>query len=216
MPEGRPFYSLDIETDTSPVSEGERARGFSDRGLDPRITRITALSIAKRDTSGSIAASVWTGDEATILADAQSWLQEQEPGVIVTWNGSVFDFPFIDFRARSAGLPLDLSLVSDPRIVPKYQSTPGYAGGYSATWAGHTSADLAYAVRSAALAAGVVWSLKPFARSVGLNPVEVDRERMHELSPSELEQYVASDAVNTLLVGERASDLLAEMYPNAF
>ena len=37
-------------------------------------------------------------------------------------------------------------------------------------------------------------SLKAIARVVGLAPVEVDRERIHDLPPAELAAYVASDA----------------------
>ena len=39
--------------------------------------------------------------------------------------------------------------------------------------------------------------LKTLARFMGLSPVEVDRERIHELSTDELHTYVASDAIIT-------------------
>jgi hypothetical protein len=46
-------------------------------------------------------------------------------------------------------------------------------------------------------------SLKAIARVVGLTPVEVDRERIHELALDELDAYVASDARLTRLLVER-------------
>src|SRR4029453_3796630 len=41
---------------------------------------------------------------------------------------------------------------------------------------------------------GISCSLKVIARLVGLVPIEVDRERIHELSREVLDAYVASDA----------------------
>ena len=130
------LYALDIETDTSSVSDEERSRGFTVRGLDPRVTRVVALSVATRGDDGVLVAKVWNGEERDILVATQNWLAARPSGLIVTWNGSVFDLPFIDFRTSQVGVKLDLELTSDPKIIPKYQSTPGYEGGYSATWAG--------------------------------------------------------------------------------
>ena len=41
---------------------------------------------------------------------------------------------------------------------------------------------------------GLSCALKPLARFVGLEVVEVDRQRIHELSQDERRAYVASDA----------------------
>ena len=45
--------------------------------------------------------------------------------------------------------------------------------------------------------------LKALARLMGLSPVEVDREAIHELSREELHDYVASDAIVTRLLALR-------------
>jgi hypothetical protein len=50
---------------------------------------------------------------------------------------------------------------------------------------------------------GISCSLKAIARVVGLTPVEVDRERIHELGSAELDAYVASDARLTRMLVER-------------
>jgi len=206
MSDEQRLIGLDIETDTSAVSDVERARGFTSRGLDPRITPIVALSVAKRNEHGDLVCEVWIGDEAKILEQTQAWLEKQPHSILVTWNGSVFDLPFIDARARQTGVELDLRLTHDRGIVPKYQSTPGYDGGYDASWAGHATRDIAYEVKDVADKRGVEWSLKPFARSVGLAPVEVDRDAIHELDEADLRSYVASDAVTTLLLAERIGE----------
>ena len=71
-------------------------------------------------------------------------------------------------------------------------------GGYTASWYQHRHLD-AYQVYRADVGAslGLPCGLKPLARMVGLSPVEVDRARIHELTDTELERYVASDAVLT-------------------
>ena len=46
-------------------------------------------------------------------------------------------------------------------------------------------------------------SLKSVARLVGLTPVEVDRERIHDLSGEALAAYVASDARLARILAER-------------
>jgi hypothetical protein len=53
-------------------------------------------------------------------------------------------------------------------------------------------------------ALGVRHSLKPVARAVlGIEPIEVDRRRTHELSAEERFRYAVSDAEITLALSER-------------
>ena len=42
---------------------------------------------------------VLLGDEATLLRRLDRRLAELPPGIIVTWNGSSFDLPFLATRA---------------------------------------------------------------------------------------------------------------------
>jgi hypothetical protein len=71
----------------------------------------------------------------------------------------------------------------------------GHEGAYRATWHGHGHLD-AYRLYRADVGRvlRVSCGLKSIARMVGLDPVEVDRERIHELAPDDLAAYVASDA----------------------
>ena len=125
-------------------------------------------------------------------------LAELPNGVIVTWNGSRFDLPFISDRARHLGLTLGLRLRPDHRYRSSRDPLPGHIGGYVASWHDHCHLD-AYVVYRNDVGASLhlPCGLKPLARLVGLDPVEVDREAIHALSPAALAEYVASDAVLT-------------------
>lgn len=195
--------ALDIETDTSPLTGVELAAGYTSRGLDPRITRITAISIAAEDFS-----LVYQGDsEYQILRDAIKAIAHINPTALGTWNGAVFDLPFIVDRARLYDLDTNIHLTPNPDIIPKYEPTPGHEGGYDATWGRSHHIDVAYAMKDEAERLGVPWSLKPVAKALGFDPVEVDRQKMHELTVEELEEYAASDAVITLALLRRALKL---------
>jgi uncharacterized protein YprB with RNaseH-like and TPR domain len=172
-----PAYGLDIETDT--------ATG----GLDPRCCRILAAALATDD-----GVRVLTGTEASILSGLDSEIATLAPGVLVTWNGSSFDLPFIADRARRVGVRLGLSLVLDPTIVRSHPPLPGHEGSYRARWHGHGHLDAYLAYRSLLADTGESCALKAVARRAGLAVLEPDPSRVHELSAPELRRYVASDA----------------------
>ena len=86
-------YGLDIETDTA-----------SD-GLDPRVARVLAIAVSSVD--GEV---VFSGPERAMLAGADRHLRRSPPGVLVTWNGSRFDLPFLARRAAHCRLRLGLRL----------------------------------------------------------------------------------------------------------
>lgn len=181
------IYGLDIETDTTLD------------GLDPAISPIVTVAL-----SGAEADTVFVGDEADLLAALDAHLRDLEPGVIATWNGSGFDLPFLADRATACGLALGLRLTPDPTVVQSHGPLPGHRGAYRATWYRHRHLD-AYRVYRADVGRvlGVSCSLKAIARMVGLTPVEVDRERIHELAPALLDAYVLSDARLARVLAER-------------
>lgn len=176
-----PTYGLDIETDT--------AAG----GLDPAAAAIVAVALA-----GDGWCRVFDGPEQQLLTDLDRAIGELPAGVLVTWNGSRFDLPFLSDRARTSGVSLGLRLEEDPRFHSHRDPLPGHDGGYAAEWYHHSHLD-AYQVyrRDVGASLGLPCGLKPLARMVGLQPVEVDRENIHALTPNELADYVASDAVLT-------------------
>lgn len=173
-----PLYGLDIETDTTI------------NGLDPSVAPVVAVAI-----SGPSGDWVLDGDEAVILAETDRILAEIEPGVIVTWNGANFDLPFLADRARARGVCLGLRLQPAGTPGGHHEPLPGHPGSYRARWYDHGHLD-AYQLYRADVGAvvGLPCGLKPLSRHVGLPVVEVDRERIHELSVEEQRAYVASDA----------------------
>jgi DNA polymerase elongation subunit (family B) len=174
-----PVYGLDIETDTTVD------------GLDPATSPVTAVAVATADAD-----HVLVGDEPDVLAELEQVLSRLRPGLLVTWNGSGFDLPFLAARSRLAGVPLSLELWADPSLARR--PGPGRdtaTARYRGRWFGHRHLD-GYRLYRADVGRtlGLSCGLKPLSRLVGLDPVEVDRSRMHLLGDEALRAYVASDA----------------------
>jgi DNA polymerase elongation subunit (family B) len=191
------IYGLDIETDTTPMSDGTA------RGLDPGTTSIINIALTVGED-----VIVFRGDEKTMLQSFDRYVIGLRPGLIATWNGAVFDLPFIADRAAALGVELGLLLAPDHSIVPKYDFLPGHTSAYQASWksasrVAHTHLDVAYALRDLVNKLEVSWSLKPVARHFGLSPMEVDRTSVHLLTPEEQDAYVASDARVTAALTRR-------------
>ena len=176
-------YGLDIETDT--------ASG----GLDPRSSPVVAVALAS--DSG---VTVIRGPESRILREVDALLGVLAPGVLVTGNGSGFDLPFLSDRARRHGIALGLDLRLDPAIVRSHPPLPGHAGFYRARWHDHGHLDAYLAYRALAEEGEGSLALKAVAARRGLNALEVDRSRIHELEAEDLATYVASDAALALVL----------------
>lgn len=171
-----PLYGLDIETDTSCG------------GLDPRVGGVIAAAVSTPTDTVAL-----TGPEAELLASLDELLASLAPGVVVTWHGAGFDLPFLADRARLTGVRLGLELRLDSRIDVR-GPLAGHAGAYRARWAAHTHLDAYQLYRDVGRAVMLSCSLKSMARFFGLDAIEVDRARVHELEPLDLSAYVASDA----------------------
>lgn len=176
-----PLYGLDIETDTTL------------NGLDPTLSRVTAVGIAGRGWSRA-----FVGGERRILQEVDGFLGQLPPGNIVTWNGSVFDFPFLWDRAMALGMPIDLFMSPEPGLTLPHGPPTGHAYAYRIRWGEHAHIDAYLSLRDTAHAMGGSASLKPFAESHGIVCVVEDAARTHELTPSRLASYVASDATAAL------------------
>ena len=116
------IYGLDIETDTGQDS------------IDPAVTPVVMVAL-----SGPSFDEVFEGPEADLLAALDVRLATLAPGVIATWNGAVFDLPFIAERAGHHGVALGLRLETDPR--PSTLHLPGHRGAYRAGWYRHRHLD---------------------------------------------------------------------------
>ena len=185
-----PVYGLDIETDTTVD------------GLDPAVGAIVTVAL-----SGPDGDAVFDGPEASMLIAVDARLAALPPGVLATWNGAHFDLPFLADRAAHHGVALGLRLTLDPRIPSRRDPLPGHDGAYRAWWHGHRHVDAYQLYRSdVGSVLGISCSLKTIARLVGLAPIEVDRARIHDLTPEALAAYVVSDARLARLLAERRAD----------
>ena len=182
-----PVYGLDIETDTTID------------GLDPTVSRIVAIAL-----STELVDEFFEGPEDEVLWALDNRLRSLEPGVIATWNGGAFDLPFIADRGALWGLPLGLQIEADPRIRHRHAPLPGPDYCCRAAWHHHSHLDAYRVYRDdVGPALRISCSLKSIARFVGLAPLEVDRERIHDLSHEALHAYAASDARLARILAER-------------
>ena len=168
-------YGLDIETDTTVD------------GLDATCSAIVAVAV-----STAAGDRVYTGDERQILRSLDALLSALEPGVIVTWNGTFFDLPFIRTRAAMLGVPVGLRLDGDECTEWPPVHRPGPHG---CSWGAHRHLDGYRLYRDdLGRSLGLSCGLKSLSRLAGLDPVEVDRAGIHRLDAATVRSYVASDA----------------------
>lgn len=163
-------------------------------GLYPTVDRVIAAGFCNE-----------YGDEVAIrhiredvlLARIQAHVAAN-PCTLVSWNGEEFDFPFLAHRFQVHGLTSRLWL--KPRHALGKYGNPLF----EASWAGSPHVDIAPLWEHFALTAGIKHSLKPVARHLDLNPIEVDRTRMPELTADELDAYVLSDVRVTVAMAQMA------------
>lgn len=172
-----PRYGFDIETDT-------RAGG-----LDPHLAGIVAVAVSSEGSD-----RVFEGPEASLLRAVDEYLATLHPGIIVTWNGSGFDLPFIVRRAAMHGLRIGLRL-RDDRSARLRDPMPGLVHPQLAVWHQHRHLD-GYRLYRADVGRtlGLSCALKAIAKTVGLPAITVDASRLHLLSAEEVAAYVSSDA----------------------
>ena len=179
----RPAYGLDIETDT--------ATG----GLDPGTSRVTAIGVAGRGWTRT-----FDGDEAALLAGADHFLATLEPGLLVTWNGTAFDLPFLAARAAAAGV--DLRLQPPPPGELLHATGEQRRAPDRGHWCGHDHVDAYLELAPLARRIAGTARLKAFAACHDIPCLEPDPTRLHELSVEALRRYVASDARATLALAD--------------
>jgi hypothetical protein len=170
------LYGLDIETDTRVD------------GLDPARAAVVAVSLSTSD--GQL---TFRGPERHLLRSLDRHLARLPTGVLVTWNGSGFDLPFLAERARRRRVRLGLHLAADPALPHRHPPIAGHPAPFRATWHRHGHLDACCLYRTL-VPEGTSCSLKPLARAAGLPVVEVDASAVHLLDQHRLDRYVASDA----------------------
>lgn len=174
-----PVYGLDIETDTATD------------GLDPRVGRILCVGLS--GPGGELVLA--HHDERSLLLELDGWLADLTPGVLATWNGAAFDLPYLATRAARLDIDLGLDLRLDAGVALHHDPLPGHDGAYRASWYDHTHLDAYRVFRpDVGRTFGLSCSLKSVAGLAGLQPVDADASRVHELARDDLYGYVASDA----------------------
>ena len=188
------LIGLDIETDTTVD------------GRNPHHSRVVAVALSSSDGAFSIVLD--DQDESALLTKLVEHISRlDKDDVLVTWNGAGFDLPFLEVRAEALGIDLPWTLWPSKR-VPKYEPV-GVPGPLRVSFGHVGHVDVAYMYKDLAEAAGVQWALKPVSLLCGLEPVQVDREKIHELSPDELASYVSSDARCTAYLAFLQEDVLS-------
>jgi uncharacterized protein YprB with RNaseH-like and TPR domain len=194
------FYALDIETE----------------GLDPLEQKIVSIAVA-----GETDSIVLDGkNELALLEDIAAWFTNphRETGCIVTWNGSAFDWPYMETRAKICGATnflAALKMTLSPQRPPVYKPTNGHLGGYVVQFAGFDHADVMFPWRPWAKQMGIGGGLKPVAKANGLTVIEVDRTKITELSRTELVAYNMSDVDATLTLALKLGDEIEKWYDSA-
>jgi DNA polymerase elongation subunit (family B) len=174
------------------------------------VAAVLSVAIVGRDVE-----LVFDGAEQGLLVQLDAALANLAPGVLITWNGSAFDLPFLADRARHHGLDLGLRITFDPTIVLSRDPLRGHPGAYRARWHEHRHLDGYRLYRSEIdPESGQSCGLKPLARHFGLAVVEVERDHIHELDAAALRRYVTSDARLThALVARRWSSAVDAIDP---
>lgn len=178
------------------IVSSSAAMDIETTGLSPVTARVVSIAVCSDEEF-----VVWESkDERRMLDDFAYWLSSREPGTIVTWNGAAFDWPFLATRAELVGSKLSagLSMLASATRKPSYDPIEGHAGGYLVSAFGWDHIDVMLPWREIARAEGHSHALKKVAKLKGIEVVEVDRERITELSKSELAAYNISDVDATL------------------
>lgn len=190
------IHALDIETDNS-----------NGHGLNPDKSRITELAIQGHNAETTVVLA--DESESSTLFGVRNHLTKQPPGLIVTWNGTFFDLPFMHTRSGIMLAATGLSIEEDPDLKPKYELLPGYNGGVIGTFESnnpnipHMHMDIAPAYKQFAADHGVPWSLKPVCAAAGIGMYELDRTRLEKFTPEQRRRYVLSDTNGTLELAYR-------------
>lgn len=200
------YYSLDIETNTAPARY-QYANGTESNhpsGLDPRVASVLTVSIVGSD--GSVF-SLDSPNEYTLLTATMNYLSTLR-GTLIGWNVNFFDLPFLYVRLGNVPKHNHNGSIwfhnrTNSTSVPKYGFPEWRNLVHHREW--NTIevfkcevVDISDYFKPVAEELKVKHSLKPVAKALGLDPVEVDASEVHLLTPSERATYCTSDAQTVL------------------
>jgi DNA polymerase elongation subunit (family B) len=147
-----PIYALDIETDNS---EG--------KGLDPSEAAVVSWSLVGPDRTIFQSSEI---EDDLLFALVYAMHDLPDRGIVATWNGGAFDFPFLTVRMKAIGVPTLWQLADREDRQPKYEPTPPFNGVCRVLFRRDNlhHLDVAYLFdHHVADLYGTSWSLKPIA-----------------------------------------------------
>src|SRR4029078_5112043 len=97
---------------------------------------IVAVSLSTEDETFT-----FTGPEPKLLRSLDERLRRMPRGVLVTWNGSGFDLPFLHDRALTRRGRVGVSLKPDASLPHKHAPLVGHELPYRARWHKHLHVD---------------------------------------------------------------------------
>lgn len=176
-------YGIDIEIDTTVEV------------VDPAVAAIRSVAISGRNFD-----DLFTGPEAEMIVAVDQRLAQLAPGVLASWNGSIYDLPFIAERARMVGVDIGLTLCLDTRLTLRRRPLPGHAGAYRAAWGTHRHLDT-YRLFGPAGANESQGPMGRLARRLGLGGVPA--RPAHDLTIEAVHAHASSDARLARVLAER-------------
>lgn len=175
-----------IESDT--WTDFDMSIDIEATGLNPWEDRVVSIGLVDARTNA------WFYDdpdrETVILEQIEEHMRQTRIDTLVGWNNTEFDLPFLAVRMVLNGIDM-VPFIKPSGLIGKY-GKPRYEG----AWYGATFDDTAYLWEKMAKDHGVRWSLKAFAKFMGLDVVEMDfsTKSILDLDKEERERYCISDA----------------------
>jgi hypothetical protein len=188
-------------------------------GLNPEVDRLLLVGLLLKDPDGQERALVYRGSEREILEGVTQTLLSERPRILVTYNGSDFDLPFLAARARVLGIEFPFEL--DPHNRVRVSGTAGVLGKEPITVPrilkrpeGLPVVDvfaLAARFQNQTRSLGPRLDLKSVSAVLGVaepGRLYLPHEEITEVSDDALEEYLRADLRETL----RLFELLATPY----
>jgi hypothetical protein len=182
--------TYDIETDTT--------FGF---GLRPRLSQVTEIALSNKTHSFVI-----SGDEKFILTKFAELLNSQEPGTVLAgWNNRIFDNVALQTRAEFHGIHGWNGVLVEACNYTLFEPVSHDGRPYELQWVTSSGEVLrdADVLQEKALIAGTYSNtarvgLKDFVKSLGVQPIVLDRQDLHLYDVEDRENYAISDSLITL------------------
>lgn len=190
-------FDIETKTDCQSFIYPNGSESLTPVGLDPRVSEVTTISLV--DTAERI--TILDGGSDLDLIEDFVRLNGESTGILLGWNSTFFDLPFMKVRQTGRAPSKDFIFSSYPNwMTPKY-GYPEWAdyigfGEWSFAQVGQKSThyDLAPLFKNFAERNEVKHSLKPVCDFLGIKMIEVDASKMHDLTRAERIEYNLSDA----------------------